>query len=295
MASSYEEAVATLYQAAHESFVAERKRLAAELKAGGDKAGATRLLALARPPVSAWAVNQLWWQARDEFEQLFAAAARQRAGERAAAAEHRERLGRLRARAGELLRAAGHAASEGTLRRVTTTLGALSVLGSFDPDAPGALSADRDPPGFDALSLDDAAAFAASAPKAKEERGDVNVVTAASRVNDAGKASTDRASDEKERAAARRAAKAAEAEQRRRQAEEARERERKEAERARRQAERERLVELFERARSEFDACEHAASERRKELRAAEAAAEQARNELNAARARLKDFDRARE
>jgi hypothetical protein len=289
MPSSYEEAVATLYQAAHESFVAERKRLAAELKAGGDKAGATRLLALARPPVSAWAVNQLWWQARDEFEQLFAAAARQRAGERAAAAEHRERLGRLRARAGELLRAAGHAA------RVTTTLGALSVLGSFDPDAPGALSADRDPPGFDALSLDDAAAFAASAPKAKEERGDVNVVTAASRVNDAGKASTDRASDEKERAAARRAAKAAEAEQRRRQAEEARERERKEAERARRQAERERLVELFERARSEFDACEHAASERRKELRAAEAAAEQARNELNAARARLKDFDRARE
>jgi hypothetical protein len=288
MALSYEEAIAVLYQAAHESFVAERKRLSSELKAQGDKPGAARLMALARPPVSAWAVNQLWWRARDEMDRLFAAAARQRVGERAAAAEHRDLLAHLRSQAGELLRAAGHAASEGTLRRVTTTLGALSVIGSFEPDPPGALSADRDPPGFDALSLGDTPAFAPRHAQS-EAKAVVKVGATEGGVNEGAHAS----GDKKEREAARRAAQAAEAEQRRQQAEQARERERKEAERARRQAERERLVALLEQARGEFDACERAASERRKELRAAEAAAEQARNDLNAARARLKDFDSA--
>jgi hypothetical protein len=49
------------------------------------------------------------------------------------------------------LRAAGNAASEATLRRVTTTLSALAATGGFAPDPSGALSADRDPPGFEAL------------------------------------------------------------------------------------------------------------------------------------------------
>ena len=84
MSLSYEQAVAALYQAAPESFVAERKRLTTELKTAGDKTGAAALAKLPRPTITAWAVNQLWWRERDEFEELFASALqggkRQRSG-----------------------------------------------------------------------------------------------------------------------------------------------------------------------------------------------------------------------
>ncbi len=153
MAASHDDAVAALYQSAHEAFVAERKRLAGELKAAGDKAGAARLLALRRPTLSAWAVNQLWWQARESFEQLFAAAARLRAGDQTAAADRRDTVAALKARAASILVQAGHAVNEATLRRVSTTLSALAAAGGFEPDPPGALSGDRDPPGFDAAGL----------------------------------------------------------------------------------------------------------------------------------------------
>ncbi|MEY2933037.1 MAG: hypothetical protein RL033_3786, partial [Pseudomonadota bacterium] len=76
----------------------------------------------------------------------------------AASGSHREALTALRTRASSLLADAGHAVNDATLRRVTTTLSALAATGSFEPDPPGALSADRDPPGFDALG-----AFGASA------------------------------------------------------------------------------------------------------------------------------------
>lgn len=152
MALSYEEAVPELYRAPLDQFVSERKRLAGELKLAGDKAGAARLAKLGRPPLSVWAVNQLWWDCREAFEQLLATGARLRAGELAAAAAHREVLVRLRSRAAELLTAAGHSATEATLRRVSSTLAALAASG-FAPDVPGALAADRDPPGFEALGL----------------------------------------------------------------------------------------------------------------------------------------------
>lgn len=152
MAESYDAAVAALYRAPHDAFVAERARLSAELKAQGDKAGAARLAKLRRPTVSVWVVNQLWWTARAEFEALFASAKRLKKGDLAATAEHRQALTELNARAKTLLGAAGHATSEATLRRVTATLSALAATG-FDPDPPGALSSDRDPPGFDSIDL----------------------------------------------------------------------------------------------------------------------------------------------
>lgn len=156
---TYDDAVAELYRAASDQFVAERKRLAAELKAGGDKPGAAAFGKLARPTLSAWAVNQLWWHAREGFEQLFASAARLRAGELEAARAHRELIARLRKRAAALLEEAGHAASDAVLRRVSATLSALAAQGGFDPDPPGALATDREPPGFDVAGL--AAAFPA--------------------------------------------------------------------------------------------------------------------------------------
>ena len=149
---SYDDAVRALYQAPHGEFVNERKRLAAELKSS-DKAGAAKLAKLPRPPISAWTVNQLWWHARAAFDHLFESAQKLRKGDLSATGEHREAIAKLRARAQQILADAGHGATESTLRRITTTLAALAASGGFDPDPEGALSADRDPPGFEAVGI----------------------------------------------------------------------------------------------------------------------------------------------
>src|SRR5438045_1264821 len=162
MATSYDDAVAELFQKPHDEFVAERKRLQGELKATGDKAGASRIAKLGRPPISAWAVNQLWWQAQDQFEKLYETAERLRDGDLAGTAAHREAIAALRAKASEILVESGHAASEGTLRRIATTLTALAATGGWDPDPPGALTEDRDPPGFEAAGIPGLAAQAAA-------------------------------------------------------------------------------------------------------------------------------------
>jgi hypothetical protein len=59
----FEHALAELYDAAPEDFVAERKRLAKELKADGHADEAERLGKLRKPTVAAWALNRL---ARDQ-------------------------------------------------------------------------------------------------------------------------------------------------------------------------------------------------------------------------------------
>jgi hypothetical protein len=161
VSAAFDAARTRLFQAELSDFVAERKRLAAELKAAGDAKGAAELSKLGRPPVSAWTVNQLWWKERDAFEALLEAAAQVKGGDREASKQHREALGELRERATTLLKEAGNAASEGTLRRIATTLAALAAAGGFEPDAPGALTADRDPPGFETF-------VASTAPKPSE-------------------------------------------------------------------------------------------------------------------------------
>lgn len=150
---SYDDAARALFQVPHGEFVAERKRLAAELKAAGDKLGASRISRLQRPPVTAWAVNQLYWHARDAVDAFFELAARLRAGDLSATAAHREALAKLRSRAAAMLGDAGHGANEATLRRIALTLSAVAAAGTWMPDAPGQLSADRDPPGFDAVGV----------------------------------------------------------------------------------------------------------------------------------------------
>jgi len=153
-----------LYGTPLSRFTAERKRLADALRAKGERALATRVAALARPTLGAWVVNQLWRREHDDMEELFAAGQRMRAGEAGAWQEQRAALARLGVAAGELLRGDKHAASPATLRRVTATLQALSAQGSFAPDAPGRLVADRDPPGFEVLEDVGALAAAAAAP-----------------------------------------------------------------------------------------------------------------------------------
>jgi len=165
---SYEEAIETLYRGAPEVFVAERKRLALELKEAGDKDAAKKVGALEKPSISVWAVNQLYWHERKRFDELLALAKRLRTGDLKAAAAHREALAELRRAAAERLRDAGNAANEATLRKVSASLAAIAAGGGFDPDPPGALRADRDPPGFGEL---DAASFAALPKKQAETRG----------------------------------------------------------------------------------------------------------------------------
>jgi hypothetical protein len=165
MSTAYTAAVETLYRGPLDAFIAERKRLAGELKAAGDKEGAARLSKLGRPSISAWAVNQLFWHEREAFEELFASAQRLKRGEREAGAAHREALVALRALAAARLVGAGHAAAESTMRRVTMTLSALAAAGSFEPDPPGALVADRDPPGFETIG------FASEAPEEEPHAG----------------------------------------------------------------------------------------------------------------------------
>jgi hypothetical protein len=216
--SEYDEAVEALYRSPLSDFVAERKRLAAELKAAGDKDAAARISKLVRPPVSAWVVNQLWWREQSAFEALLAAAARVKGGDREASQAHRQALNQLREVATQLLRDSGNAASESTLRRVTTTLSAVAANGGFEPDAPGTLSADRDPPGFETLG------FGTTATSVETPRVDVPAAGALTH--------------EKTRAQEAEAKRAAEAERRRAE----------EAERQRRLAERARLSKLLREA-----------------------------------------------
>jgi len=167
---SHDEALTALFQAPHESFVAERKRLAAELRAAGDKTGAAALMKVNRPALSVWVVNQLWWKHRDPFLLLLGAAKRVKAGELTATAQHRDALNALREKAAQVLTEAGHAAPEATLRRVTTTLSALAASGGFEPDPEGALREDRDPPGFEVMGAVPAGAvWSPAAPPAPPE------------------------------------------------------------------------------------------------------------------------------
>lgn len=67
---TYDEAIAALYRAPLDQFVAERKRLASELTRAGDKSSAALLAKHARPSVSAWAVNRLWDRDRRALESI---------------------------------------------------------------------------------------------------------------------------------------------------------------------------------------------------------------------------------
>jgi len=286
MPLQYDEAVSQLYQAPLAEFVVLRKRLATELKASGDKASGKQLESRGRPSVSAWAVNQLYFRHRQEFERLLDAAQRARSGEREALARHRETLTKLRAHAAELLRGAGNAASEATLQRVTITLSALAAAGSFDPDPPGALVSDRDPPGFEALGgfAAEPSPKAAPAERAEEDeprtksKSHSQTEAAETHAKAKAKAKAEADAQAETRAAKLRAeaeAKAlAEAQQRRREL----------------RAQRERLEHKRREAETEFAASERELSRIQKELKHAEASRERAQRALDQARLELQEL-----
>src|SRR5882724_9466083 len=149
-------------------FTASRNTLAARLKKSGradEKAEADRVKGLVKPSISAWAVNQLYWNHRDAFDRLIATGerfrqaqasrlARRVADMRGALDGRREALSHLSNLAPALLRNAGHNPTPETIHRITTTLEAMSAYATL-PDAsrPGRLTNDVDPPGFESLAL----------------------------------------------------------------------------------------------------------------------------------------------
>lgn len=145
-------------------FTAARNALAVQLKKGGLRDESDRVRALLKPSISAWAVNQLYWQHREAFDRLIATGQRfrkaqtsGRAGKvadmREALDARREALSHLSDLATALLRDAGSSPTSETIHRISTTLEALSAYASFSDDVrPGHLTRDVDPPGFDSFA-----------------------------------------------------------------------------------------------------------------------------------------------
>lgn len=156
-----------LYQGPLTEFVDARNRLATSLR-GRDREAAARVKRLPKPSVSAWAVNQAYWEGRGDFDVLLDAGEAMRAQQRRALTGepsdepgdlHAVTMSRLEAmsavkkHAERALSRAGHGTNSTIMRRVCTTLEALVAHGRAD-SAPriGRLSADVPAPGFEALA-----------------------------------------------------------------------------------------------------------------------------------------------
>lgn len=145
-------------------FIGARNALASRLKQSGRADDANLVKTLAKPSISAWTVNQLYWNYRAAVDKLLAAGQRfhkaqtsgiagKGADMRGSLEARREALVHLSDLATSLLSDAGHNPSPDTIRRITTTLEAISAQASLS-DGPtlGRLSTDVDPPGFESLA-----------------------------------------------------------------------------------------------------------------------------------------------
>ena len=159
-----EDDVDALFKLPLAEFTGARNTLASQLKKAGRGDEAAFVKALVKPSISAWAVNQLYWNHREAFDQLIASGERfhkaqssrlggKLADMRGALDERREALTTLTDLATLLLRDAGHNPTLDTIRRITTTLEAMSAYASrSDAPRPGRLTHDIDPPGFESLA-----------------------------------------------------------------------------------------------------------------------------------------------
>lgn len=141
-----------LYQLPLAEFTSARNELA---KRSGKRSA--EIKALAKPPVAAWAVNQLYWHRRPEYDALVDAAQQLRrahtavlggkAGDvRGAGKAHEERVSASLDAVLEILNEAGHAVGDTMRQPILTTLRALPA------DTPGRLTRTLQPGGFEALA-----------------------------------------------------------------------------------------------------------------------------------------------
>jgi len=159
-----EDDIDALFRLPLAEFTSARNTLAARLKQGGRRDDADRVKLLAKPSISAWAVNQLYWNHREAFDQLIATGKRFGQGQtsrpvgkvasmRESLDARREALVHLSDLATTLLHDAGHNPTQDTLRRITTTLEAISAYALLpDGPTPGRLTQDVDPPSFESLA-----------------------------------------------------------------------------------------------------------------------------------------------
>jgi hypothetical protein len=172
--SSLETELDRLYALDPGEFVAERDRVARELRDAGRREEAEQVKGLRKPTVSAAAINRLARRERREVDLLLDAGHRLReAQQRLLAGEdpgsldearriEREALGKLRRAAQQILAEAGRESGT-TLDRITATLQAAAVSDEGrELLALGRLTGDLEAPGFDLL-----APLAAGAPKRK--------------------------------------------------------------------------------------------------------------------------------
>jgi len=169
--------VESLFKLPLSEFTSSRNALAGRLKKAGRREDADRVKALVKPSGAAWAVNQLYWRQREQFDRLIATGERLRKAQASTLAGRsgdvrgaldglRETLSALTRTAGNLLRESGSNITPDLMRRVTSTLEALASIGIVpNGPQPGRLSDEVDPPGFETL-----AALVPSSERA--ERGD---------------------------------------------------------------------------------------------------------------------------
>jgi hypothetical protein len=142
-----------LYQLPPDEFTAARNALAKD--AGSDAAEVRRLT---KPPIAAWAVNQLYWKQRDVYDALVGASkelrqvhkavlAGRRGDLRAAGKVHDEALDAALKAALSLLKDGGHPVADSTRQTILTTLRALP---SDEPA--GRLTRALQPGGFEMLA-----------------------------------------------------------------------------------------------------------------------------------------------
>lgn len=156
-----EDDIDALFRLPLAEFTGARNTLAARLKQERRPNDAERVKLLAKPSISAWTVNQLYWNHREAFDQLIATGkrigparvARKAAGMRDSLDARREVLIELSDLAASLLRDAGHNPSPDTIRRIVTTLESMSAYALLPGGpTPGRLTQDLDPPSFDSLA-----------------------------------------------------------------------------------------------------------------------------------------------
>lgn len=142
-----------LYQLPPDDFTAARNALAKT--AGADAAAIRRL---AKPPLAAWAVNQVYWQRRDVYDALMTAAKEMRQAHKAVLAggagdlrtlgkAHEAAVDGAAKAAASLLSAAGQKATDATRQAIVTTLRALPA-----EHPPGRLTTTLQPGGFEMLA-----------------------------------------------------------------------------------------------------------------------------------------------
>lgn len=146
-----------LYQGPLSTFTSRRNHLVKRLRTAGHRLAADRVKALEKPSLTAWVVNQLWWNHRDTFEALFNVGRELRTAD---PATQQEALTRRRHTMDQLLRLARDVLNTdkksmtlARTRQISTTLDACCAYGHQPSDAVvGRFAKDLDPPGFDALT-----------------------------------------------------------------------------------------------------------------------------------------------